>query len=232
MARAGAQASRIQVSTPRRTIKIQPIHTRTPRTRTIGRASSVPPISPSKPPNWNRTVTTRQSASIQSHLVPGCSHCDSVDREMSMSRERASESGTSGMVSIDSERASGISPVILDTIACWPAPGAPNCSITHCLPGRLRLNSYPCNRIVAEGLRIHPGHFSTRSSPMKLSAVSRVALHVGVVGLLVCFCVNRAETQDPTQKPTFGKVDLKAGFPNDPYVVKVIAGGDIETKLG
>ena len=48
---------------------------------------------------------------------------------------------------------------------------------------------------------------------MKLSAVSRVALHVGVVGLLVCFCVNRAETQDPTQKPTFGKVDLKAGFP-------------------
>ena len=67
---------------------------------------------------------------------------------------------------------------------------------------------------------------------MKLSAVSRVALHVGVVGLLVCFCVNRGETQDPTQKPTFGKVDLKAGFPNDPYVVKVIAGGDIETKLG
>ena len=60
---------------------------------------------------------------------------------------------------------------------------------------------------------------------MKLSAVSRVALHVGVVGLLVCLCVTRAEPQDPNLKPAFGKVDLKAGFPNDPYEVKVVAGG-------
>ena len=67
---------------------------------------------------------------------------------------------------------------------------------------------------------------------MKLSAVSRVALHVGVVGLLVCLCVTRAEPQDPNLKPAFGKVDLKAGFPNDPYEVKVVAGGDIQTKLG
>src|SRR6516162_5570385 len=44
-------------------------------------------------------------------------------------------------------------------------------------------------------------------------------------GLLVCLCVNRAETQDPNLKPTFGKVDLKAGFPNDPYEVKLTAGG-------
>ena len=48
----------------------------------------------------------------------------------------------------------------------------------------------------------------------------------------MCLCVNRAETQDPNLKPTFGKVDLKAGFPNDPYEVKLTAGGDIQTKLG
>jgi hypothetical protein len=67
---------------------------------------------------------------------------------------------------------------------------------------------------------------------MKLSAISRFALRLGVVAVLVGLCVSRADTQDPKLKPTFGSVSLKAGFANDPYVVKVVAGGDIKTNLG
>ena len=66
----------------------------------------------------------------------------------------------------------------------------------------------------------------------KVSSIKRVAMHVGLIALLAGLCVTRGESQDPKLKPTFGSVDLKAGFPKDPHVVKVIAGGDIQTKLG
>jgi len=68
--------------------------------------------------------------------------------------------------------------------------------------------------------------------PMKMLAVSRLALRFGLVAALVCLCTSIGTSQDPKLKPTFGMVELKAGFPNDPYVKKVIAGGDIQTNLG
>jgi hypothetical protein len=44
--------------------------------------------------------------------------------------------------------------------------------------------------------------------------------------------VTRAAPQDPALKPTFGAVELKAGFTPDPYKKELVAGGEIETKKG
>jgi hypothetical protein len=59
-----------------------------------------------------------------------------------------------------------------------------------------------------------------------------VALVGGLVVLACIYTRGPAQAQDPTQKPTYGSVDLKAGFPNDPYAVKVVAGGEIKTNKG
>jgi hypothetical protein len=58
-------------------------------------------------------------------------------------------------------------------------------------------------------------------------AVSVLAAAV-VLFLLTC----RAETQDVSLNPLYGTANLKAGFLPDPYKVKVVAGGPIQTKLG
>jgi hypothetical protein len=41
-----------------------------------------------------------------------------------------------------------------------------------------------------------------------------------------------AQAQDPSLKPTYGSVTLNAGFPRDPHVVKLEAGGEIKTNKG
>jgi hypothetical protein len=67
---------------------------------------------------------------------------------------------------------------------------------------------------------------------MKLSSASRLAVRFGLVAALVFLGAGRAETQDPTLKPTFGTVALKAGFEPDPHVKPIVAGGPIESKHG
>jgi hypothetical protein len=49
---------------------------------------------------------------------------------------------------------------------------------------------------------------------------------------LFLFGADRAVTQDKDLEPTFGAVKLKAGFSPDPFVKKLEAGGEIQTKLG
>jgi hypothetical protein len=68
--------------------------------------------------------------------------------------------------------------------------------------------------------------------PMKQSTVGRWALRASAIAVIACLCTLRADTQDPEAKSTYGSVELKAGFPNDPYVKDVVAGGPIQTKLG
>lgn len=55
---------------------------------------------------------------------------------------------------------------------------------------------------------------------------------VVAVGLLVCFAIGPVVSQDPSLKPGYGEVTLKAGFEPDPHVKVVEAGGDVETKEG
>jgi hypothetical protein len=55
------------------------------------------------------------------------------------------------------------------------------------------------------------------------------ALAVGAVALL---CADRGRTQDVNADPVFGSVKLKAGFVNDPYEKKVVAGGSIKQNKG
>jgi len=75
-------------------------------------------------------------------------------------------------------------------------------------------------------------HFTFGGASMKMSGYPRLALRFGVVAVVAFLCVDRAETQDRTKKPTFGEVKLKAGFLPDPFTKDLIAGGSIETKLG
>jgi hypothetical protein len=67
---------------------------------------------------------------------------------------------------------------------------------------------------------------------MKLPGVGRPAMRLGAIALLVSLCVGRAETQNPSLGATFGSVKLKAGFLPDPYTRNLVAGGNIQTKLG
>jgi hypothetical protein len=67
---------------------------------------------------------------------------------------------------------------------------------------------------------------------MKLSTASRLALRLGVVAVVVCLYVGRAEAQNINLRPTFGSVTLKSGFLPDPYVKQLVAGGPIRTNLG
>jgi hypothetical protein len=77
-----------------------------------------------------------------------------------------------------------------------------------------------------------PDHSFQEEHLMKASVGCRAAARIGVGALLVCLCVSRAEPQDPSLKPTYGTVDLKAGFEPDPYKKNLEAGGSIETKEG
>ncbi len=67
---------------------------------------------------------------------------------------------------------------------------------------------------------------------MKLSTVRRLALRAAAVALLVSLCVVRGETQNPSLDPNFGSAKLRVGFLPDPFARKVIAGGEVRTKLG
>lgn len=58
----------------------------------------------------------------------------------------------------------------------------------------------------------------------------RLALFAGVFAMLVVGTASIA--QNPTLPPTYGTVNLTAGFMPDPYVADVIAGGPIHTSLG
>jgi hypothetical protein len=68
--------------------------------------------------------------------------------------------------------------------------------------------------------------------PMKRSTIGRWALRASAIAVIATLCTLRADTQDPNAKATFGSVELKAGFQNDPYVKELVAGGPIQTKLG
>jgi hypothetical protein len=61
---------------------------------------------------------------------------------------------------------------------------------------------------------------------------TRLALRLGAVALLATLVVSRGESQDPNLKPTFGTLNLKAGFSNDPRTVKIVAGGDLHQNNG
>jgi hypothetical protein len=67
---------------------------------------------------------------------------------------------------------------------------------------------------------------------MKLFAGRRLTLYLSVVAVLACFCVVRADPQDPSLAATYGEVKLKAGFTPDPYTKNLTAGGPLQTKLG
>lgn len=59
-----------------------------------------------------------------------------------------------------------------------------------------------------------------------------LAVGLGATAILGLLVPERARTQDPSLKPTYGEVSLKAGFMPDPYKKKVEAGGPVETKEG
>ena len=61
---------------------------------------------------------------------------------------------------------------------------------------------------------------------------SRLALHLGAVAVLACLFTQRGETQDVSLRPTYGTVNLRAGFVPDPFFQNVAAGGPIQTNLG
>jgi hypothetical protein len=60
----------------------------------------------------------------------------------------------------------------------------------------------------------------------------RAPLRLGLVALLVAFCAGQGLSQDPTLKPTYGSVTLKAGFLPDPHVTRLDAGGPVQTRRG
>ena len=65
---------------------------------------------------------------------------------------------------------------------------------------------------------------------MKTVTSWRLLIAFGTVA--ACLVASRGETQDPTYKPTFGVVDLKADFMPDPFKKELEAGGPIQTKNG
>ena len=67
---------------------------------------------------------------------------------------------------------------------------------------------------------------------MKRSAHPYLALGLGGFAAVACLYVGLANAQDVSLKPTYGKVDLKAGFTPDPFKKKVEAGGPLETNKG
>jgi hypothetical protein len=83
-----------------------------------------------------------------------------------------------------------------------------------------------------------PGNQPGIESPLVLEAhpmktmVSRWALCIGAVAVFACLVATRGESQDVTLKPTFGSVNLRAGFVPDPYTKNLISGGPIQTNLG
>lgn len=49
----------------------------------------------------------------------------------------------------------------------------------------------------------------------------------------VALMATAAAAQDPSASPAFGQVRLSEGFPEDPHVVELVAGGDIDaSRLG
>jgi hypothetical protein len=71
-----------------------------------------------------------------------------------------------------------------------------------------------------------------KESAMKSLSRCPAAVRLGLVAIMPLLLAERAGTQDPELKPTYGQVKLKAGFEPDPYEKKVEAGGEINTKLG
>jgi hypothetical protein len=67
---------------------------------------------------------------------------------------------------------------------------------------------------------------------MKMSSVSRWAVCLAAIAGLAFLWTERAATQDPSLKPTYGSIDLKAGFTPDPFSKKLDAGGPVETDKG
>lgn len=69
--------------------------------------------------------------------------------------------------------------------------------------------------------------------PARISLFCRL----GMVVLLGLLFATPAHTQDndkpdPEAKPTFGQMKLKAGFAPDPFKKELLAGGELNTKLG
>jgi len=60
----------------------------------------------------------------------------------------------------------------------------------------------------------------------------RLALACGVALMLAGCLVNWAEAQDVGLTPTYGSIQLKSGFDNDPRTIKLTAGGPIKTNRG
>ena len=70
---------------------------------------------------------------------------------------------------------------------------------------------------------------------MLTSPKLRVVLGIAVLACMAAIgriAVGSLHAQDPDLKATYGEVELKAGFNPDPHLVKVFAGGSIETEKG
>jgi hypothetical protein len=67
-------------------------------------------------------------------------------------------------------------------------------------------------------------HSSNRFFPKALTAFLTL--------VIVSVCISPVGSQDVKLKPTFGSIELKAGFLPDPMTVNLVAGGNILTKLG
>src|SRR5262249_3443848 len=67
---------------------------------------------------------------------------------------------------------------------------------------------------------------------MTMFAGSPLARRLGMVVVVVALCAGRAATQNRELDPTYGSVQLKAGFLPDPFQKQLTAGGPIQTNLG
>ncbi len=66
----------------------------------------------------------------------------------------------------------------------------------------------------------------------KISSAGKLVLRLGVIAGIALLCTGRAQTQNRDLDPTYGTLKLKVGFPQDPQVIKLTAGGNVKTKLG
>lgn len=67
---------------------------------------------------------------------------------------------------------------------------------------------------------------------MKRLSIVQWAVRLSAIVVLVGFCTSFGQSQNPDLKPTYGTINLEAGFEPDPVAVNVDAGGPVNTRVG
>jgi hypothetical protein len=67
---------------------------------------------------------------------------------------------------------------------------------------------------------------------MRLFTAMRLPLRLCAVAVLAAICSGNAQSQNPNLAPTFGSINLRAGFLPDPFEKGVIAGGPRQIVTG